>query len=168
MTDGRTEPITFYLSEDEKQAIQREADDADRTLSSHVAKLVRKQRKRDAEEEISENLGPEQRIEELTAQATEQIEESVGHVESVASDLRDIQARSAVYPIINFRMLQRQYGAPEAWINDEFSRASDKLTQPIGEHDPTEGIATDDDLAGDEGTDDGDDSGDDLSDRLGR
>lgn len=166
MTDGRTEPITFYLTEDEKQALQREADDADRTLSTHVAKLVRKQRKREAEEEIAENLGPEKRIEELTAEATEQIEESVGHVEAVASDLRDIQARSAVYPIINFRMLQRQYGAPEAWINDEFSRASDKLTQPIGEHDPTEGLASGSD--GDDSDDESSDSDSDLSDRLGR
>lgn len=144
---GRTKRITFYVSEDERKALKREAEEQDKSLSGYVLQLVRRQRQLDAEEEIAENLNPEERLLEIARQATDRIEESAENVESVADDMegvaddvKDIHARAGTYPLVNFRLLMRQYGPPEPWVNDQFRWASTKLKHPLSEHDPLAGI----------------------------
>lgn len=40
-SQGRTEAVTFYLTPDEKQAVQREAEEMDDTLSTYCVCLLR-------------------------------------------------------------------------------------------------------------------------------
>lgn len=166
MTDGRTEPITFYLTAEEKQALQREADDADESLSSHVTRLVRRQRQLDAEEEISENLNPEERLLEIAREATDQIEDSVAEVEHAATDLRDMQARSGVYSIANFELLKDGYADPRR--QDALRTGRNRLRQPIEDHNAVEDANTGQNTSDTGDNADDNDNGDDLEERLNR
>lgn len=133
---GRTKRVTFYVTEDEREALKREANDAGKSLSGYVLQLIRRQRQLDREEELAENLNVEERLAEITQQAVEDIDDSVSNVEDATDALRDLQARAGTYPLVNFRLLMRQYGPPEPWVNDQFKWASTKLKQPLSEHDP--------------------------------
>lgn len=159
MTDdndgGRTKRVTFYVSESEQNALKREAEEQDKSLSAYCLQLIRRQRQLDAEDQLAEDLNVEQRLEEITQQAIDRINDSVGDVEETAEDLRDIHARSANYPLVNFRLLMRQHSPPETWIDDQFTWSRNRLREPLAEHDPLDGLITDD-SSGDENDGDGD------------
>lgn len=113
MTDSRTNRVTFYVDDGEKQALQREADAHGKSLSAYIPQLVRRQRQVEHEDEIAIDLNVEQRLLEITKQATEEIEDSGHDVEDATDALRDLNARAGTYPLVNFRLLQRQFGPPE-------------------------------------------------------
>ncbi|NKE37905.1 hypothetical protein GWG54_19320 [Natronococcus sp. JC468] len=129
----RDQPISLYVTESEKKQLQAEADAADETLSSYLYKLIQKQRQAEELDKAATELNAEERIEAMIAEATDTLEET-------AEDIRDIHARAGTYPLVNFRLLQRQFRVPEPWIDEEFSRASRKLRVPFNQHDPLEGI----------------------------
>ncbi|WP_211330711.1 plasmid mobilization protein [Halalkalicoccus subterraneus] len=158
-SQGRTEAVTFYLTPDEKQAVKREADEIGDTLSTYCVRLLRRQRQQEGLEEKADELNVEQRFDELASKAIDRIEESVESVEDATEDLNDIQRTAGTYPIVNFRLLMRQYSPPEPWVNDEFALAATKLTKPVGDHDPTAELSSDDNSGGgDEENTNGDDS----------
>lgn len=160
MTDdedrSRTKRVTFYVNESEQNALKREADQRDKSLSAYCLQLVRRQRQLDAEEQLSEDLNVEQRLAEVTTQAVEEIEQTVESVEDASDALRDLHARAGTYPLVNFRLLMRQHRPPEVWVNEQFDWASNKLRVPLSEHAPTEDLSlnTDSEMDGSE-----DDSG---------
>lgn len=142
---GRTKRVTFYVSESEQNALKREAEERDKSLNAYCLQLVRRQRQLDAEDQLAEDLNVEQRLEEITQQAIDRIDDSVGDVEETAEDLRDIHARAANYPLVNFRILMRQHRPPETWIDDQFKWSRNRLREPLSEHNPTDAIPTGDD-----------------------
>lgn len=108
---SRDTPITVYVEEDEAEALRREADRQDKTLSTHVYDLTMAERDRTTTDKRLRELSVEERIEGLIA------------------DTKDVQARAATYQLVNFRVLTRLFGneLPEAWISDQFEWASAKL-----------------------------------------
>lgn len=157
---SRDQPISLYVTESEKKQLQAEADAADETLSSYLYKLIQQQRQSEELDKSATELDAEERIEAMIAEATDTLEET-------ADDIRDIHARAGVYPIVNFRLLQRQFRVPEPWVDEEFSRASTKLRVPFNQHDPLDGIPAPSDHDDRDETEGQNDSNDEsLEDRL--
>lgn len=125
--DGRTKRITFYVSESERADLQREANAEGKSLSKYVLDLTRKQRRDEGVQALSEDLKVEKRLQELVAEATEDITEAAEGVEQRMDDIADIHAAASTYPIVNFYALKRQFDLPETWIDDRFRHASAKL-----------------------------------------
>ncbi|MDL5363898.1 hypothetical protein [Halalkalicoccus sp. NIPERK01] len=139
---GRTKRVTFYVSESEQNALKREADERDKSLSAYCLQLIRRQRQLDAEDQLAEDLNVEQRLEEITQRAIDRIDDSVEDVEETTEALRDLHARAGNYPLVNFRILMRAHRPPEAWINEQFTWSRNRLREPLSEHDPTDAIVT--------------------------
>ncbi|KYH24179.1 hypothetical protein HAPAU_38230 [Halalkalicoccus paucihalophilus] len=95
---GRTKRVTFYVSESEQNALKREAEERDKSLSAYCLQLIRRQRQLDAEEQLAEDLNVEQRLEEITQRAIDRIDDSVGDVEETTGALRDLHARAGNLP----------------------------------------------------------------------
>jgi hypothetical protein len=70
----------------------------------------------------------------MIVEATDTLEETV-------ADIWDVYTRVGVYLIVNYRLLQRQFGASER-VGGESSRASTKFRAPLEQHDPLEGLPT--------------------------
>lgn len=162
---GRTKRVTFYVSESEQNALKREAEEQDKSLSAYCLQLIRRQRQLDAEDQLAEDLNVEQRLEEITQRAIDRIDDSVEDVEETTEALRDLHARAGNYPLVNFRLLMRQHKPPEAWVDEQFKWSRNRLREPLAEHDPVDGLMTDESS---DDTDDGDDSGkvDDIDELL--
>lgn len=166
MTDGdgsgetATKQVTFYLTPTEHERLKREAEESAASLSAYCASVFREKWGREETERVAADLNAEERIEEVATQATEEIEETVEQVEHVARNLNEIHARAATYPIVNFYAMKREFDLPEAWINDQFPRARDRLRGEIPDPD---GDGDGDDVA--DGEIVGNQS---LRDRLGR
>ena len=141
---GRTKRVTFYVSEIEQNALKREAEERDKSLSAYCLQQIRRQRQLDAEEQLAEDLNVEQRLEEITQRAIDRIDDSVGDVEETTEALRDLHARAGNYPLVNFRLLMRQHRPPEAWVDEQFKWSRNRLREPLAEHDPTDGLMTSD------------------------
>lgn len=150
MTDSRTNRITFYVDDEEKQALQREANNAGESMSSYCLRLIRQQRKQETEDQLAEDFNVEQRLEEITQRAIDRIDERHEKVEETTEALRDLHARAGNYPLVNFRLLMRTHRPPEAWIDEQFEWSRTRLREPVSDHDPTEGIATDSDTDADQ------------------
>lgn len=149
---GRTKRVTFYVSESEQNALKREAEERDKSLSAYCLQLVRRQRQLDAEDQLAEDLNVEQRLEEITQRAIDRIDDSVDDVEETTEALRDLHARAGNYPLVNFRLLMRAHRPPEAWIDEQFTWSRNRLREPLAEHDPVDGLVTQ--PSGDAGGDD--------------
>lgn len=126
-------PITLYVSDDEKRTLRREAEAEDLSLSAYCKRLIRQQRSDEAAADVAEQLDPEQRILDLTAEAEQRIQDSVSDVEAVAADLRDMQARSGAYAIATFELVKTDYADPTR--RDALATAQERLRMPFEEHD---------------------------------
>lgn len=140
-----TEQVTFYLTPSERERLKREAREESSSISAYCASVFRRKWGRDETDRVAERLGAEERIERITKQATDEIEESIEQFEQEARAVRDIQAITGSYSIVNFYALKREFDLPEPWISDEFSRASRRLR---GDADPFPD-STDDESNGD-------------------
>lgn len=99
---ARREPVTIYFSETEKEEIESEADRADMTVSSYCRDLIEQQRVEEAQEELSERLGAEERIRETIRQELDAVDEGIGGLESdhglMVEMLRGIELALGVGP----------------------------------------------------------------------
>lgn len=100
---NRSEKVEFYVTPDKKQEIEAAADDAEMTVSSWCASRIDEILHQDALEETAQEHRAEQRIEELIARATDEIE-------AAADDLRETQVKSGVYSIATWELVKQDIG----------------------------------------------------------
>lgn len=136
MTDGRTKRVTFYVDEDEREALKREADAAGKSLSSYVLQLVRRQRQLDAEEELSDSLNVEQRLDQIASDAIEDMSEA-------AQAIEEQQRLSGKYSIALWELLKTDYADPRRQQALETSHA--RLNKVIDMEPPDTDDDSDDD-----------------------
>ena len=110
MTGDRTERVTTYVDIETKQQLEKDADRADVTLSTHVHDLVGRQLEADTREQRYRELNAEERL------------------ESLISDIKDIQARAGVYAIANFELLKQDH--PDSLRQEALSTGSRRLHDP--------------------------------------
>lgn len=147
--DGETatKQVTFYLTPSEHERLQREKEESRQgSLSAFCAHVFRQRWEREETDRLAEEYGAAERLERISQEAADDIEESVEAVERAARNLNDLHARAATYPLVNFRALKRAHDLPEPWIDDQFKWASAKLRDG-------ETAVDDPDVEGDGGTD---------------
>lgn len=115
---NRSEKVEFYVTPDKKQEIERAADEAEMTLSSWCASRIDEILHQDALEAKNQEYQAEQRIEELIARATDEIE-------AAAEDLRETQVKSGVYSIATWELVKQDIG--EVQRQDALSDAASRV-----------------------------------------
>lgn len=123
---NRSEKVEFYVTPDRKQEIERAADEADMTVSSWCASRIDQVLHSDALEAKSQEYRAEQRIEELIARATDEIE-------AAAEDLRETQVKSGVYSIATWELIKQDIGEVQRQnaLSDAATRVRDTETLDI-------------------------------------
>ena len=123
---NRSEKVEFYVTPDKKQEIEQAAGEADMTVSSWCASRIDEILHNDALEAKSQEYQAEQRIEELIARATDEIEEA-------AEDLRETQVKSGVYSIATWELIKQDIGEVQRQnaLSDAANRVRDTETLDI-------------------------------------
>ena len=122
---ARDTPITLYVEQETKDQLHREADDRDLSLSAYCLQLMDQARQADAQEELSEELNAEQRLLEIAATATEEIEQT-------AEEMRDMNAKLGVYTIANWELLKNSH--PDNLRQDALRTGRNRLRTPLDDH----------------------------------
>jgi vacuolar-type H+-ATPase subunit I/STV1 len=115
------ERVTAYVTEEDKQAIVRRAEQEDITQSKLAARYLRRGLRQDRENEIS-----------AESQAIEHLEKAVDdrlrRLEDLEDNLRDIVAKSGVYSIANFELLKHQHSTDD--LQNALETGSNRLQNP--------------------------------------
>lgn len=122
---ARDTPITLYVEQETKDQLHREADDRGLSLSGYCHQLLDQARKEDAQEDLAEELNAEQRLLEIAATATEEIEQT-------ADDIRDMNAKLGVYAVANWELLKESH--PDSLRQEALRTGRDRLRTPLDEH----------------------------------
>ena len=110
MTRNRTERITTYVDVETKQQLEKDADGAGKSVSTHVHDLIEREQRRDTTDQRLRELNAEERLEGLIA------------------DIKDIQARAGVYAVANFELLKQEY--PDPLRRQALAAGSRRLRDP--------------------------------------
>lgn len=131
---NRTEQVAFYVSKAEKQRLQEEADEADITLSKHLARIIETHRRDVDGDEAADRMDAEEKIERVANNALQQMETVLDQMQQRNDDLADMVTRSGAYSVANFELLKYQHGPPEATKTDALRVGSRRLRAPMTEH----------------------------------
>ena len=110
VTRNRTEPITTYVDVETKEQLEKDADRAGKSVSTHVHDLIEREQRRDTTDQRLRELNAEERLEGLIA------------------DIKDIQARAGVYAVANFELLKQEY--PDPLRRQALAAGSRRLRDP--------------------------------------
>ena len=110
MTRNRTERITTYVDIETKEQLEKDADRAGKSVSTHVHDLIEREQRRDTTDQRLRELNAEERLEGLIA------------------DIKDIQARAGVYAVANFELLKQEY--PDPLRRQALAAGSRRLRDP--------------------------------------
>ncbi|SFS09966.1 hypothetical protein SAMN05216559_3630 [Halomicrobium zhouii] len=143
---NRSEKVEFYVTPDKKQEIVQAADEAETTVSTWCASRIDEILHNDALEAKSQEHQAEQRLQELIARATDEIE-------AAAEDLRETQIKSGVYSIATWELVKQDIGEVQRQdaLSDAASRVRDTDALDI-DIEVTESTAASQSTAGTEST----------------
>lgn len=110
--------ISLYVTPERKRELERRADDADMGVSPYIDRLIERQLRMDAENEISAETRAAENLQRI-------IDEGVRDIRDATEDLREMTAKSGAYSIANFEFLKQDRGEPE--INDALSAGARRL-----------------------------------------
>ena len=142
---SRDNRVSFYVSDADKNRIEREANQASESVSTYLMGVL-EQHWADADaDEAADRMDAEEKIERVANKALEQIEDATHHTEQRVDDIADMVARSGSYSVANFELLKYQHGPPEGTKTDALRVGSRRLRAPLSDHpDLLNGDSTDD------------------------
>lgn len=146
---GRTEKLTVYVSESDRNRIEREADSQGVSVSSYFMQAVERQWERDDVEAAADQLAVEEKVEQIVADARDELVGIARAVERRNDDVADMTARAGSYSIANFELLKDEFDPAESRKAESLLVGSRRLRKPIDEH-PDRDLGDGD---GDEGED---------------
>ena len=96
---SRDNRVSFYVSDTDKNRIEREANEADASVSTYLMRVL-EQHWADADaDEAADRMDAEEKIERVANKALEQIEDATHHTEQRVDDIADMVARSGSYSV---------------------------------------------------------------------
>lgn len=95
----RDRKITFYVTEETGEKLDREADAADETLSGYVNDVVQDHLRRKATDELEDHVHAEDRIRALTAEASDEVRQAT-------REIADMNAKMGAYAVATFELLK--------------------------------------------------------------
>ena len=115
---SRTNHLGVYVSDAERNRIEREAEQADLSISGYIMSLVEAHWDSDDTADAADRMNAEEKIERLVDKATQELEASARHTEQRVDELADMMARSGSYSVANFELLKYQHSPPEGTKTD--------------------------------------------------
>ena len=157
----RDNHIGVYVSDADRSRLEREADQADMSISGYVMSIVQKKWNTEDAEETAKEARVEERVERVASKATDDIEAMVEQQQQRTEQMADMAARSAVYSIANFELLKLTQKPPEAARTKSLQIGSRRLRDPF---DPEADANAD--LAIEPSVDDGENGSDEEDDEV--
>jgi hypothetical protein len=131
---GRTEKLTVYVSESDRNRIEREAESQGVSVSSYFMQAVERQWERDDVEAAADQLAVEEKVEQIVADARDELLGIARSVERRNDDVADMTARAGTYSIANFELMKDEFDPAESRKAESLLIGSRRLRQPIDEH----------------------------------
>jgi uncharacterized membrane protein len=128
---SRTNQIGVYVSDADQSRLEREADEAEMTVSSYIMSIVRNQWTSEDTEEAAKEARVEERVERMTSEATDEMAAMIEQQQQRTEQMADMAARSAVYSIANFELLKLTQKPPEAARTKSLQIGSRRLRDPF-------------------------------------
>jgi uncharacterized membrane protein len=128
---SRTNQIGVYVSDADQSRLEREADEAEMTVSSYIMSIVRNQWTSEDTEEAAKEARVEERVERMTSEATDEMAAMIEQQQQRTEQMADMAARSAVYSITNFELLKLTPKPPEAARTKSLQIGSRRLRDPF-------------------------------------
>ena len=128
---SRTNQIGVYVSDADQSRLEREAEDADMTVSRYIMSIVQKEWTGEDTEEAAKEARVEERVERMASEATDEIEAMIEQQQQRTEQMADMAARSAVYSIANFELLKLTQKPPEAARTKSLQIGSRRLRDPF-------------------------------------
>ena len=128
---SNTDHITVYVNDEERTRIQREADEAGMSMSAYIISALEDRWAREDTEATAERVEVEERVERITAHATDEMEAMLEQMQQRNDQLADMVARSAVYSIANFESLKYQHKLPDKVKTNSLKAGARRLGDPL-------------------------------------
>ena len=128
---SNTDHITVYVNDEERTRIQREADEAGMSMSAYIISALEDRWAREDTEATAERVEVEERVERITAHATDEMEAMLEQMQQRNDQLTDMVARSAVYSIANFESLKYQHKLPDEVKTNSLKAGARRLREPL-------------------------------------
>ena len=135
---SNTNPISLYVSEAERNRLEREAEAADKSLSSYIMGHVRDEWDREDTEAAAARMDPEEKIELLVADAKDELTSIAEGIEEQQAAQRDMLAIAGKYPIANWEVMKYIDDPPESVRSDAIETAERRLRKPGEQEEPTD------------------------------
>ena len=148
---SKTSPISLYVSEADRNRIEREAEAADMSISGYVMSHVRDEWDREDTDAARARMDPEDKLERIVADAKTELTELVETVEQQQAAQRDMLAIMGKYPIANWELLKYTDDPPESVRTDAIKTAERRLRKPHAETD----LQNEDEVYGEDETENG-------------
>lgn len=129
MTDLNT--ISVYANNEKRNRIEREADEADMSMSRYILSVLEEKWTNEDVGEVAQEARVEERVERLTSHAADEIEALVEQQQQRTEQMADMAARSAVYSIANFELLKLTQKPPEAARTKSLQIGARRLRDPF-------------------------------------
>lgn len=118
----RDNSLIAYVSEELKTEVKQRAEDADETVSEYLNRIIRRQLQMEAEDAIASESHAEERIQELTQIAVDELREAT-------AEMRDLNAKTGAYAAANFELLKSDY--KDATRRDALGTGSRRMRQDL-------------------------------------
>lgn len=152
---SRTNRVDVYVSDSDLSRLEREADEADMSLSGYCMSLIERQWEAEDVEAAADRMDAEEKVEQIVADARDELTSIARDVEQRNEDVADMTARAGSYSIANFELLKDAHEPAELRKAETLLTGSRRLREPLDEHpdrdldvDPDEADGSSDDSEG--------------------
>ena len=139
----------MYVSDSDLSRLEREADEADMSLSGYCMSLIERQWEAEDVEAAADRMDAEEKVEQIVADARDELTSIVRDVEQRNEDVADMTARAGSYSIANFELLKDEFDPAESRKAETLLTGSRRLRDPLEDH-PDRDLDVDPDEADDE------------------
>jgi len=131
---SRTNRVDVYVSDSDLSRLEREADEADMSLSGYCMSLIERQWEAEDVEAAADRMDAEEKVEAIVADARDELTSIARDIEQRNDDVADMTARAGSYSIANFELLKDEFDPAESRKAETLLTGSRRLREPLDEH----------------------------------
>ena len=130
----RSNKVTVYVNDAELSRLEREATDRNMSQSGYVLGAIQRQWRDDDADEAADRMNAEEKVEQIVADAREELMGIARSVDQRNEDVADMTARAGSYSIANFELLKDEFDPVESRKAETLLTGSRRLREPLADH----------------------------------
>jgi len=130
----RSNKVTVYVNDEELSRLDREAGERDMSRSAHILATIQRQWLAEDADEAADRMNAEEKVEQIVADARDELVGIARDVEQRNEDVADMTARAGSYSIANFELLKDEFDPAESRKAETLLTGSRRLRSPLEEH----------------------------------